>query len=97
MKIEALAAKLNCDLVVHFQPKHDRDHKLDRVDNPTPWSVQKQGGSNEHVRAETLDEACDKLLALMIKNAEKDLIRAADSAGYASAHLAELKKLAGAS
>lgn len=93
MKIEDLAAKLNCRLRLEFIPEIEDRETRNSVPNPTPWHCQKIDYSSDHGKGTTPNQACAGLVESMIQSARETLARESDSKRYAVENLEALVKM----
>lgn len=94
MNIEALAAKLNCQLVLSYIPEiEDSQNQCHFISNPMPWRCRKYDHSNDEGKGTTPDEACAGLVVSMLKRAQETLKRETDSQKRATEYLESLINL----
>jgi len=94
IKIEELAAMLNCDLHLSFTPRiEDPDDRDKYIDNPKPWTCRKIDYSDNRGSGATPDEACGALVESMLQRARKYLAEATESQKSSAAHLEKMVNL----
>lgn len=94
IKIEDLAAKLNCDLRLSFMPRlEDPDDRGKMIANPKPWSCRKVDYSSDEGQGTTPDEACGALVESMLGRARQYLFDATASQKESAVYLEKMVNL----